>query len=330
VINSTLAGSAYISVEDLDSATAAFDNRPDTGTTQLSGGLNGSNPSTGEYSTALEELNQIVQAMIVNVPGNSNNTVITSAISYCETRGDAFLIVDTSSALTVSQAIAESDSLTESSYAAVYYPWVNAIDPASNSRGVTRLLPPGGFVAGIIVQTDLRFGPFKAPAGLGARIGGVVSTERLLTSGNRDDLNDAYVNAVHQHPTGGIVIFGVRTLSRTAATRYVNVRRNLIYIKDNVKRLIEFALFENNDETTWTNVQQRVAQFLTAWWQSGGLRGASAQEAFYVVCDETNNTSQTIDSGELHVEVGVSVEQPAEYIVINIGQWQGGQSASEA
>jgi phage tail sheath protein FI len=217
-----------------------------------------------------------------------------------------------------------------SSYAAYYTPWLQAVDPSSQTRGAVKLLPPGAFVAGIIATTDLQHGPFKAPAGLGARLNGVVMAERVLSGTDRDTLNDANINAIRTHPLGGIVVFGARTLTKSTAIRYVNVRRNLIYIKTNIKLLSEFAIFENNDSTTWSLVSQRIAQFLTGWWQAGGLRGDTIDQAFYVVCDETNNTQQTIDAGELHATVGVSLEEPAEFIVIQVGQWQGGQSAVSA
>ena len=71
-----------------------------------------------------------------------------------------------------------------------------------------------------------------------------------------------------------------------------------------------------------------LAQFLTQFWQSGGLQGLSAASAFYVTCDDSNNTAQTIQQGIVTVEVGVALQYPAEFVVISIGQWAGGQTVS--
>jgi phage tail sheath protein FI len=181
-----------------------------------------------------------------------------------------------------------------------------------------------------MASIDKNVGAFQAPAGLRAKVVGAVNLERKLASTDLDTLNAAYVNVIRNHPVGGICVFGARTLSRTTQLRYVPVRRNLIYIKDNVRRLVSPYIFENNDATTWYSVELTIAQFLTNLFNQGGLLGATVNQAFYVICDDTVNTAATIAAGELHVTVGVSLESPAEFIVVNIGQWQGGSTAFEA
>ena len=59
------------------------------------------------------------------------------------------------------------------------------------------------------------------------------------------------------------------------------------------------------------------------------LKGATTSEAFYVVCNSTNNTAVTVDNGEVHIEVGVALQYPAEFIVINLSQWTGGSNSIE-
>jgi len=92
--------------------------------------------------------------------------------------------------------------------------------------------------------------------------------------------------------------------------------------------ITNFAVFEPNDWMLWNMVTSILSQFLTEFWQSGGLQGTSAAEAFFVTCDDTNNTAQSIQQGVVNVEVGVALQYPAEFVVISIGQWAGGQSVS--
>jgi phage tail sheath protein FI len=106
------------------------------------------------------------------------------------------------------------------------------------------------------------------------------------------------------------------------------VERTLIYLSTEMTAMTKFAVFEPNDWVLWTQINSILSQFLTSFWQSGGLNGTSAQEAFYVTCDGTINTPQTIQQGIVNVEVGVSLEYPAEFVVISIGQWAGGQSVA--
>jgi phage tail sheath protein FI len=87
-------------------------------------------------------------------------------------------------------------------------------------------------------------------------------------------------------------------------------------------------VFEPNDDKLWTTIQVTLSKFLASFWSSGGLKGRTAAEAFYVLCDSSNNTTNTIENGEVHVEVGVAQQTPAEFIVIEVSQFSGGTSAT--
>jgi len=73
-----------------------------------------------------------------------------------------------------------------------------------------------------------------------------------------------------------------------------------------------------------------VSSFLSEFYRSGGLVGDNASQAFFVVCNTTNNTTTSIDQGIVNVEVGVALQYPAEFIVINLSQWTGGSNAVES
>ena len=122
---------------------------------------------------------------------------------------------------------------------------------------------------------------------------------------------------------------GARTLKSGASDRYVPIRRSLIYIKSNVIQLSQFAVFEPNTADTRAVVESTLERFLTEAWQRGVLKGTSATEAFYVVCDDSNNDATSVSQGIVNVEVGVSLITPAEFIVIKVGQFEGGTTATE-
>jgi phage tail sheath protein FI len=73
-----------------------------------------------------------------------------------------------------------------------------------------------------------------------------------------------------------------------------------------------------------------VSSFLTNFWAQGGLRGATPQQAFFVKVDSTINTQATIDNGEVHIEVGVALQRTAEFVIIKIGQFDGGTTVTTA
>ena len=114
---------------------------------------------------------------------------------------------------------------------------------------------------------------------------------------------------------------GARTLKQDGtANKYVNMRRSLIYIKKQLKSLTEFAIFENNDELLWQRLRTTIDTFLNQYRNQGGLRGASNAAAYFILCDGSNNTAASIQNGEVHIQVGVALQYPAEFIVIDLSQ----------
>ena len=327
VINQT---SAYITATDGGSPATGATDWPIAGTYPLVGGSDGT--AATDFTAAVATLDAVNGPLVINLPGNSTTAQVNTAITYASGRGDCFVIADTASGIIPTAATTYASGLNSSAYAAVYYPWVAIPDPLSSVPGTVRYLPPGGAVMGKYLATDSQIGVWKAPAGVDTTLNGPVATERVLTSTDLDSLNSSSdpVNAIRQIPGAGICVMGARTLNQSAADRYVNIRRTLIYLKRELNDRTQFSLFRNNDVDLWDDMRSSLENFLTQIWQQGGLAGAAATDAFYVRCDATNNTPASIANGELRVEVGVSLEYPAEFVVITIGQIQGTTTVTEA
>ena len=41
-------------------------------------------------------------------------------------------------------------------------------------------------------------------------------------------------------------------------------------------------------------------------------------------CDEETNPRYLIDAGQVNVQIGICPVKPAEFVIFNIGQWDGG------
>jgi phage tail sheath protein FI len=129
------------------------------------------------------------------------------------------------------------------------------------------------------------------------------------------------VNAIRNVPGAGVVVMGARTLKQDGtANRYINMRRSLTYIQKRLNDLASFAVFENNTEVLWSRLITVLGVFLNDYRNQGGLRGTTTADSFYIKCDEQNNPSSAIQAGEVHIEVGVALEYPAEFVVINLSQ----------
>jgi len=129
-------------------------------------------------------------------------------------------------------------------------------------------------------------------------------------------------------PGVGAIINGARTQQRNASTKFITVRRSLNFLKQALKDSTAYALFEPNDARLYEDLTVRITSLLTTFWGSGGLKGKTTGEAFYVVCNSSNNSEQSVENGIVNIQVGVALQTPAEFIVINISQFTGGSTAT--
>lgn len=324
-------GSYYVVATDLFSANPLSTSLPIVQSgSPLAGGVDGTAPGLTEFTNAINLLDQNPNPMVLNLPGVTDTPTLTVAINYAANRGDIFVVCDTVVGLTSTSAISAVSGLPTNTYAAAYWPWIQVNDPSVATAGVTRLLPPGASVVGQYMLTDSTRGVFKAPAGLNNRIAGAVGIETKLTNNDLDALNTASppVNAIRNITGLGPCIMGSRTLDPTTANVYVPVRRSMIHLKSQIKNLMQYAQFEPNDQVLWERLRSDVSAFLMDFWQDGGLRGGTPQSAFYVKCDGSINTFSVIQGGSVFVEVGVSLQTPAEFVVLRIGQQNASASSS--
>jgi hypothetical protein len=206
----------------------------------------------------------------------------------------------------------------DSSYAALYYPWIKVVDPATNQ---TIDMPPSGHIAGIWARNDITRGVHKAPANEVVR--GAVGLAYNMTKGEQEVLNPEGVNCIRSFPGMGIRVWGARTLSSNPSWRYLNVRRLFNYAEKSIERGTQWVVFEPNDHRLWGKVRRDVTAFLLTMWRDGMLFGLSPEEAFFVRCDETTNPRESRDLGRLIVEIGMAPVKPAEFVIFRISQWAG-------
>jgi len=300
----------------------------------LASGSNGTAVASTDYTaykggtpSVFEDFSPLSRPLVLFLPAVQSLDsgiagVYNAAISWAEAN-KGFVVAETAQSQTVSQALTYASSLTSSSNAAVYFPWTYIADPLGRGTGALRKIGPSGAIAGLYLTTDSSRGVFKAPAGITATVQGVVQVEKSFTSAELDSMNvaSAPLNPLRQIPGAGLAVMGARTLKQDGtANKYVNMRRSLIYIEQNLNNLTQFAIFENNDERLWAQVRSALTVFLNEYRNQGGLRGATASQAFFVKCDAENNDSTSIANGEVHIQVGVALQYPAEFIVIDLSQ----------
>lgn len=231
-------------------------------------------------------------------------------VTLAEGRQDCVAVIDLVPYNSTIATVTNNVSTFNSSYAATYWPWLQSIDP---NTAQTVWSPASVFIPGVYAFTDASSDPWFAPAGLirGA-LGGVVRAERKLTSGNRDTLYEANVNPIATFPGSGTVVFGQKTLQKTAsALDRINVRRLLIALKAYITQVSDNLVFEQNTIATRNNFLAQVNPYLESVQQRQGLY------AFKVVMDETNNTPDVIDRNQLVGQIYLQPTKTAEFIILD-------------
>jgi uncharacterized protein len=215
----------------------------------------------------------------------------------------------------------DNDFNRRSMFAALYYPWIKVPNPRNGGKPI--LVPPCGHMLGVWSRTDETRGVYKAPANETPR--GVIGLSYDCNFREQELLNPKGINCIRTFPNRGIKIWGARTLVEPEKTewRYISVRRLMSYIEKSIELGTQWVVFEPNDEDLWARVRRTVNNFLERLWREGALFGASPEQAFYVKCDETLNTPDTMILGRLYIEVGVCPVRPAEFVIFRISQWSG-------
>ena len=303
-----------------------------TVTATSSSGSNGTAIVDQDYVDALGKIDTIEGVLLLNAVGKTSNTIVNAFLNKAETRGNSFVIIDPDAAQTDYTTIGGTvvGSYTASSYGAVYYPALKMVDPSKSGPGAIRTTYPGGAIAGAYIRNEVSRTVAKAPAGSNVEVRNALGLLTQFTELQTGVLYNTYnVNMLKAIPGGGIIINGARTLSKSTPDKFIPIRRSLNFLKQAMKDVTSFAVFEPNDERLWNRLNMVTSSLLSEFWRAGGLKGANADQAYYIVCNSTNNTATTINNGEVHIEVGVALQYPAEYVVINISQWTGGSNTVE-
>lgn len=275
----------------------------------LSGGTIGT-PSDANIITALDQFRNPEEVDIsFIIGGNSSNTVIQYALqSIAEIRYDC--IVTFSPRITdvvetpgneLNNIINYVNTFYRSVFGVMDSGWKYMYDRYNN---VYRYVPLNGDIAGLMART---LNPWDSPAG--PNKGLIKNAIRLAwnpTKAQRDELYRRGVNPVVTFPGEGIQLFGDKTFTlRATAFDRINVRRLFSYLEKVIARAARNSLFELNDEFTRARFVGVVEPFLR------DVLGKRGIYDFRVVCDETNNTPQVIDSnqfiGDIYIKPARSI-----------------------
>jgi hypothetical protein len=188
-----------------------------------------------------------------------------------------------------------------------------------------RWVPLNGDVAGTCARTDSARDPWFSPAGTSR--GQIKNSIKLAFNPNlaqRDFLYKNGVNPIVALQGQGTVLYGDKTLlAKPSAFDRINVRRLFIVLEKSISTAAKSFLFEFNDEFTRTQFRNLVEPFLR------DVQGRRGIYDFKVVCDETNNTPEIIDSNKFVGDIYIKPARSINYIQLNFVAVRSGIEFSE-
>ena len=232
-------------------------------------------------------------------------------VSPCTTGGDRITGVDSTAIVAATVAFRTGVSFNvNSSYAVLDSGWKYQYDRYND---VYRWVPLNGDIAGLCARTDYTNDAWWSPGGLNrGLIKNVIKLNVSPNKSQRDDLYKNGINPVVSFPGQGTVLFGDKTLlAKPSAFDRINVRRLFIVLEKAISAAARFQLFEFNDSFTRAQFRALVEPFLR------DVQGRRGVTDFRVVCDDTNNTGQIIDSNQFVADIYIKPARSINFITLN-------------
>lgn len=261
-------------------------------------------PSDYQDALSLMRNTDEYQINILSAPGYFGAADLKNV---AEERTDCIAVVDLfEKDKSVADVAAGAAATVNSSYAAMYWPWLQMI----SATGRYEWCPASTVIPGVYTYTDHQTAPWFAPAGMTrGGVQGVIQTSRKLTKADRDTLYNKNVNPIATMPGAGIVIYGQKTLQKkTSALDRVNVRRLLIEVKDTIRKMAAGLLFEQNTTALQNQFKAQVDPYLASVVQRKGLVAYSI--------DLSGNTPDAIDRNEFHCGIRLQPTKTIEFIYL--------------
>ena len=214
------------------------------------------------------------------------------------------------------------DPLTSSSYAVFDSGYKYTYDRFNNTF---RYIPCNADIAGLMARTANNSFPWYSPAG--SSRGTINNATKLAynpSQEQRDRLYTRRVNPIIFSQGSGIILFGDKTaLSYVSAFDRINVRRLFLTIERAIERAARAQLFEFNDLITRANFINIVEPYLR------DVKAKRGITDFVVVCDETNNTPDIIDSNQFKADIYVKPARSINFIGLTFVATRTGVSFEE-
>ncbi|WHM41028.1 phage tail sheath subtilisin-like domain-containing protein [Streptomyces sp. BPTC-684] len=281
-------------------------------------------PGPREYSAAVAAQAELPEPALVALPdlgtdltGTAHTDLVLELLRTVLPLLDRLVVLDVPPPLaSVDSAVAWVGSLTAGgdsqllAAAAVYHPPLRTPDGPD-----LRTVPASGHVLGVVARLDGERGAHHTPAN--AVILEAVDLAAEFPEPQQLRLFDAGIDLVRCTRGRGLTVWGGRTLSADPRTRYIAHRRLVHLLVRAIRRVAGPLVFDVNSAELRLTLVRAVTSVLLAAFRAGALAGERPEQAFRVVCDDSNNPPEQ-DPGQLVCEIEVAPAVPMEFIRLRL------------
>ena len=275
---------------------------------ETAGRVSGASPYT-DYDGTTKATPEISNALIAHANAYNRIAIIHAGVD------------DTSGEATSKSGILS--TVDGSEHAAMYYPWV---DVPTTTAGVTRRIPPDGYVAAKRALAHNQSGAHVPAAGLisaGRWVSGVATDINKATG---DTLDASNINAI-RIIQNSVRIYGARALSFDDENfRFITTQEIVNHVVVESQRSLEDLVFGviYGRDTIFSAITSRLIAILAPLREQGALfqafdaNGKKIDNGYTVRCDAALNPVTQLAGGTVKAKVGVRTSSVGDKIEVDI------------
>lgn len=276
--------------------------------TPLAGGDDGAATVDADYVGTIDangnrsglKVMETVRCAIVICAQQYSTTIRNALLTHCANMDIEFglrmAVLNTNKGLTPTQAVAETAAM-DNMRGILVYPWVELTDQTGE------MVAPDGVYAGrLSVLVDSQSPSNK-------EITGINQTERFLAGSELKALTQARISLISLIEGRGFRIRNGVTLSSDPAWSQTNIRRQFDKLEMEIFTATQWAISETNSAKLRQAVADQIDNYLTLKKMQGEIDDFKP-----TICDDSNNTPETIQARILNTTIRVRPLYAADYI----------------
>ena len=220
-----------------------------------------------------------------------------------------------------SQAIRDYVNTTvgRSDFAGVFVPsFVTILDPDKTAKQID--VPNTGMVMGRIAKLARNSRHYVDPAAgidKGVDFPLIVTLPIDETNFDLEVLTPNGINSIVKR-RGRYIPWGCRTIGNSKTFRWLTHRLQTSQIEHDLQDNMDLFVFRLNDPSLWAELSVITTEYMLPIYRAGAFKGRTPFEAFQIKADDENNPVSEQEAGNVHLDLGFIMKDPAERVVIGV------------